>query len=236
MIVDVEIGFVSNNNDPDKKGRIKATLPMLGNEEYTEWIEPFFPPGFFNVPEVSEQVEVVLPSDQNVEREVGLVEFPEFVFWRAILIDDSDDSTLPSDFATNYPKRRGLYTKAGHILMFDDDSTTPLVEFRHASGHVIRMQGGTPNKVEMTHAGGQTVEMTNDGNATIDCAPGGQVFVRDGSGATEALARITSDFISHITGFFNTHLHTAPPMGGSTSVPTVPDLTPYTGTSVLKAK
>lgn len=242
MIVDTLIGYVTNNDDPDKRGKIRVSLEILGNEEYPEPLEPWLPPGMFSLPQIGEQVEVILPHDANGP-EAGLVDYPEFAFWRAVLIDD--EGGIPSDFETNYTERRGIFTPGGHILFFDDNANAPLVELRTSGGHVLRLADATASKkVELKHSGGATFEMTVDGNVTVSAKTGGTITLDDGSPLAEALAKI-AELNAHIAFMntfilvtYNLHNHPTAPVGlvSPPSVLGTADLPPKTGTTQVVAK
>src|SRR5215831_2870161 len=75
-------GFVTDNDDPDNRGRVKVRVPnVLGDDVVTDWALPCAPfggasgQGFFFIPDVGAGV--------WVEFESGLLEFPIWVgtFW-----------------------------------------------------------------------------------------------------------------------------------------------------------
>ena len=49
-------GTVTDNQDPEGRGRIQALVPALCEQEATSWALPCLPPGVFAVPAVGEGV------------------------------------------------------------------------------------------------------------------------------------------------------------------------------------
>ncbi len=60
------VGEVTNNDDPDKKGRVKVYIPSIfeGSEENKFWVNPIMPMGSFIVPDVGEIVSVTFKEDK----------------------------------------------------------------------------------------------------------------------------------------------------------------------------
>lgn len=106
------IGIVTSIKDQAKAGRIRVRLPEMDDDEWGEWIEPLFPPGWVLMPEPGDSVEIVLPEGEDK------IEFSDEVRYRGQLLNDANP--VPAEFKKNYPRRRGFKTKAGHLLIFDD--------------------------------------------------------------------------------------------------------------------
>lgn len=110
----IYIGTVTNNDDPEKRGRIKFKSDiLLGKDmEYPKWAEPVFPfvsknsAVFFFVPDVEMPVEIEFDPDEGIPR------------YRAGVITNANP--LDDRLKKNYPHRRGIKTSSGHILIFDD--------------------------------------------------------------------------------------------------------------------
>jgi uncharacterized protein involved in type VI secretion and phage assembly len=105
-------GVVTDNNDPNSFGRIKAQVPAVFGEIDSGWAMPC-------VPYAGDQVGIAfLPevgSGVWIEFEGGDVSYPVWVgcYWRA--------SELPSDVA---PAVKVIMTKAPFELKFDDDGSS----------------------------------------------------------------------------------------------------------------
>jgi len=128
------IAKVVDNQDPEQRGRIKVICPdFLGSDEtpISSWIEPVHHWGWFTIPDVDEmvEIEIVMASTTDEHRGQSRIWDPD-IRWRGRRfwgeIDEGDEATrpaprpIPEDFKTNYGKRRGLITPAGHVLLFDD--------------------------------------------------------------------------------------------------------------------
>lgn len=114
---------VTDNKDPDGEGKVKAMCPQVGQTAAPDrWIWPSYPGagnqrGMLFVPEVDDTVWVsFFEGDPN---------FPEVYFggWYGSPEDDKSDvaSTLaPKKDAA--PEKKGWTTRAGHSLIFNDES------------------------------------------------------------------------------------------------------------------
>jgi len=107
------------------------SLSLLGSDDVVlqDWIDPCFDWGFFYVPDVGEQIEieVVSGSDRDEVPGQAFLEAPDFR-WRGKRFYDPErpldqggpKTPINEAFKTNYGKRRGFATPAGHVLLFDD--------------------------------------------------------------------------------------------------------------------
>lgn len=159
-------GFVVDNDDPQKRARLKLRVPaVLGGEE-SDWALPCFPfgggagYGFFAVPEIDAQV--------WVEFEEGDIHRPVWVgtFWQT-----ADD--VPEDAAVSPPTTRLFTTPKGHKLQFDDKDDEEQITLSHPkeASLVIDKDGA----IALTDAKGATVKLD---------AAGEQVVIEDASGNT----------------------------------------------------
>jgi len=117
------IGIVTDNKDPAKSGRIKAAIPQMDGDSYPEWINPVWPAPWIVIPNVNDEVEIVLPDSEDA------IEFAEEIYYRGYTIDES--KSVPDEFKTNYPDRMGFKTKAGHILIVDSKSGQEEITLSH---------------------------------------------------------------------------------------------------------
>lgn len=117
------IAVVANTDDPEKRFRIKVKCAaLLGSEDVVlnRWVEPAFSWGLVLLPDVGEQVEIEFNagSDKDEVEGQAFLENPD-IRWRGTRYQGPD--AYESMFTdTNYGKRRGFVTPAGHLLMFDD--------------------------------------------------------------------------------------------------------------------
>jgi hypothetical protein len=118
-------GTVSNNKDPEQRGRLKISLgDLLPDMDLPEWIEPSFPYagtdfGWFALPSVGSKVVVeIVGSDPSLTEE-------NRIRWTACLYTNKD--SIPDEFKTNYPERIGLKTPNGIVWILDDSSDTVFI-------------------------------------------------------------------------------------------------------------
>ena len=133
MIMQITKGTVTNISDPAKAGRIKVHLAELGGRETPDFIDPVITPGWHWLPLVNDVVQVIMPEDAD-----DLVEFPEEMRWTGIIYDQ--EHPVASDFHTNYGKRRGFKTKAGHLFIVDDK--IDLITLSLADGTAFELTDG----------------------------------------------------------------------------------------------
>lgn len=119
---------VSDNQDPEKRGRIRVTCAaLMGSDDVAlpHWIDPDFEWGWFIVPDVGEFVEISHTDSTDDDESHGQtsIHAPNYT-WKGRHWGGSETDTarpVPDDFTSkNYGKRRGFATPGGHILMFDD--------------------------------------------------------------------------------------------------------------------
>lgn len=236
-------GIVVDNQDPQKRARLKLRIPSVLADQVSDWSLPCLPyggaeqQGLFVVPEVDSQV--------WVEFEEGDVHRPIWVgtFWQ-------QEGDPPEEAALDEPTTRLLKTKSGHILQFDDAEGEEQIRLFHpaeaeviidsngsisvtdSSGAVLKMDA-EGNEIILEDANGNTMTMNSSGTkvedsnghsiemaaagVTIDASKivvkGGQVHLGDEGG--EPVIKGQS-----FLGMFATHTHTvAPAVGGPTSPP-----------------
>lgn len=234
---------VIDNQDPQKRGRLKLRIPSVLADQDSDWALPCLPyggkkhQGMFFVPDVDAQV--------WVEFEEGDISRPVWVgtFWQ------QEDDT-PEDAARDEPTTRLFQTSSGHILQFDDEEGEEQFRLFHpadaemlidkngtisltdTSGALLKMDAEN-NEIIVEDANGNILTMNSSGTKVEDSngniiemaaagitaeAPkivlkGGQVHLGDEGG--EPVIKGQS-FLS----LFATHIHTvAPVVGGPTSPP-----------------
>lgn len=140
-------GVVLDNNDPDKRGRIKVRVFGIFTADILTTNLPWAAPaqsifsgagsgfGHFAVPEVNSQVFVFFEGG-DLYQPVYWAEAPNGVHG------------LPSERTINYPNRRIIKTKAGLGVYIDD----------------------TDLKIRIVHPTGKYIEMNSSGDVTIDAA------------------------------------------------------------------
>ena len=208
-------GFVVNNLDPKRLGRLTLQIPsVLGPEVVTGWAMPCVPyggeknQGFLCIPEGGAGV--------WVEFEEGDLEFPIWVgtFWS----EPGDESEIPTlndadgkehKNEQKPPTRKIIKTKKGHTIQFEDadgEEMVILVEATHK--HVV-----TLNK--------EGIQITDgvNGNKIIMGTDGIQIGSSDAAEPFVLGAKFKAKMDDFVKAF-NEHIHTAPV--GSTKQPELP--------------
>jgi len=171
-------GFVKDNQDPDKRGRLRLTVPSALGEAVTGWALPCVPfgglkdQGWFAVPEPGAQV--------WVEFEEGELSNP---IWTGTFWQKAED--VPEEGALDEPTTRVFKTPSGHVLQFDDKedeerfrllhpseaewSIDPkgTVTFTDAADNTITLDAES-NKLVLEDANGNTLTMDSSGTVVQD--------------------------------------------------------------------
>jgi phage baseplate assembly protein gpV len=157
-------GFVADNDDPARLGRLRLVVPSVLGAEVTGWALPCAPfggrqdQGWFAVPEPEAQV--------WVEFEEGDVSRP---IWAGTFWQQTAD--VPAEAAASPPTSRVLKTPAGHLLRFDDEEGVERVTLRHQAGA----------ELDLAPDGNVTLTDADGGRVLLD-ADAGTVTVEDGNG------------------------------------------------------
>ena len=223
-------GFVVNNQDPEKSGRLQLRVPSLFGGEPTGWALPCLPfgglknQGLFFIPEVDSQV--------WVEFEEGNVNQP---IWVGVFWQESGD--IPQEAAQKEPTTRVIRTPSGHVLQFDDAKGKEQFRLVHPAGSEMNIDpNGTvkvtdaagskltldakTNKIKLEDSNGNTLTMDSAGTKVQDCngnsikMAGGQITVQGTKiviqGGNVALGGEGGEHLLKAESFlalFNTHTH-----------------------------
>ena len=162
-------GIVTNNADPEKRGRIKVMAQEIvgAGQELPFWIEPdmqFLSKDggcFFFVPEIDTVVDLIeLVGDESLGEYSEVYLLTGRYLYRGTQF--SPKTVLPEVFKENYPKRRGFCSPSGHYMIFDD-----------VSGEVIISRSGTDAQITFTSDGKMQingVEVLINANGNINIA------------------------------------------------------------------
>lgn len=160
-------GTVTNADDPERRGRVRARVPDVLGAQESGWAMPCVPvggsqTGFFGVPAVGAGV--------WIEFEHGDPDYPVWVgSWRGSTADFPTDLT-----ATPQPQKNlMLVTEGGHQLLLDDTPGT--------GGITLKASGG--QKITLKSTG---VEITDGTGAKITLGPSG-ITLDNGKGASVSL-------------------------------------------------
>lgn len=181
-------GFVVENADPEKLGRLKVKVPsVLGSEVVTGWAMPCVSyggemnQGMLFIPEVSAGV--------WVEFEEGDLEFPIWVgtFWSK----PGGESEIPranapggeEDNVQDQPTRKIIKTAKGHTIQFEDKDGEEMVTIVEAkNNHVITMN---KDGIKISDgANGHKFVLDNSGIDISDGANKNNKILMDQSGLT----------------------------------------------------
>ena len=130
---------VTNNVDPENRGRISvACVGLLGDEE-TElpmFVEPVHDWGWFYIPDVGELVEIEVIESSDEDEQHGQMSIDNLdIKWRSKRAYGNEEGEIPTsineDFTSkNIGKRRGFATPIGHVFMFDDTENEEQVSLK----------------------------------------------------------------------------------------------------------
>jgi len=235
-------GFVVDNMDPKKLGRMKLTIPSVLGEEVSDWALPCLPygglpgQGLFAIPDVDAQL--------WVEFEEGDVSRPVWVgtFWQ-------QEGDVPEDAALGAPTTRLLQTASGHILQFDDADGEERIRIHHtgdaeivfdpdgritltdAAGASLTLDADA-GEIKLNDANGNSMLMSSSGT-TVEDANGGKIEMAS-AGITVKGTKIVVDGTQVMLGgeggepvikgqsflsLFMTHIHPTAAPGAPTAPP-----------------
>jgi uncharacterized protein involved in type VI secretion and phage assembly len=147
-------GLVTNNDDPDNLGRLKAKVPRVLGDEESGWALPALAyggaaeQGFFAVPDVGAGV--------WIEFEGGDLSYP---VWSGTWYTRG---AIPESAK---PGKKVLKTKSGHKLVLDDDGGT--LELTDSNGNSIIMDA---SGIEISDANGNSIKLSASGVSVNDGA------------------------------------------------------------------
>jgi phage baseplate assembly protein gpV len=203
-------GQVTDNNDPDNLGRIKAKVPRLLSDEETGWALPAFiyggatDQGLFAMPDVGAGV--------WIEFEGGDLSYP---IWSGTWFTSGD---IPE---SAQPGKKVFKTSSGHKIVLDDDGGS--LEITDSNANSVTMDAST-----VKIAAGGAVKVVID-------AP--QIELVDGATSPLVLGDQLMQYLNQFVQMFNTHMHPgeATAVGPVTPAPPAPPLQPPTP-SLLSTK
>lgn len=168
-------GTVTDNKDPQKRGRLRLLIPSVLADQESDWALPCMPyggkqgEGLFAIPDVDAQV--------WVEFEEGDINRPVWTgtFWQ-------QESDVPEDASKEEPTTRMLRTKSGHILQFDDaDGEERFRLFHPKQAEMIIDKNGS---VTLTDASGGKVTMDASASEIVIKDANGNTMTMNSSGTT----------------------------------------------------
>ena len=165
-------GTVVDVRDPQKRGRVRATVHAVGSEPLQAWFDPVVPQagplrGWFLPPAVGDSVVVAFDLGDPSKPLVylgGWFGYP------------SNRSEVPTDLgydAQGNPRRFGWVSRLGHALIFDETPGSERVE--------LRWRKPAPGDGSLRDA---TVTASGGKRAGVAFEPDGSVMVTSGRGAS----------------------------------------------------
>lgn len=188
------IGTVVDNEDPDKRQRIKVTIPGLleGDADMLPWISP------------------TLQSDFGMTDDAGVMQVPAKDSLIKVFFQNGDvhyglssgylhtgKHTPDPDLLKNYPFRRGWKDPAGHKMWIDRKEGEEEFHYEHPTGTMI-----TINKDgRITIEGVENLEINIKGDTKI-ATKGDTTISTDGDTkiTTKGQTDINSEGNTNITG------------------------------------
>lgn len=149
----VTIGIVTNNQDPDKLGRVKVRFPWLSDQDESHWARVLSPMagkerGLFFLPEVDDEVLVAF--------EHGMAEFPYVLgaLWNG---KDKPPETN-EDGKNNF---RFIKSRSGHIIRLDDTDGAEKIEIIDKSGKNTVVLNTKENTITISADADITIQSSN---------------------------------------------------------------------------
>jgi hypothetical protein len=184
-------GVVSDNDDPEQRGRILVRCAALvgadGNgqaREYPIWLEPTLQAGWADsngdlagaslvVPTIGTVVEVSVNTSSPGDQVEGMTMLmnPDPRYGGVPMLYGA----LPAALLTNYPKRRGTVSENKHHLVFDDKEDR--IELKHGK----TAQGGYA-----------VISIEGDGRVVLQDGAGQKITLEPSTSPTEQRVRIES--------------------------------------------
>lgn len=166
-------GFVTDNKDPEKRGRVRTRVPsVLGGAE-TGWALPCLPfggladQGFFMIPELGAQL--------WVEFEEGNLSHP---IWCGTFFQTTSD--VPKEVIADAPTARLIKTPTGHLLHFEDKEGKEQITLHHMAGAELLMD--EKGSLAITDKGGATVTIDADASEITISDTNGNSLLMSSSG------------------------------------------------------
>jgi uncharacterized protein involved in type VI secretion and phage assembly len=146
----VVVGIVTNNQDPDKMGRVRVKFPWLSDDHESWWARIATPMaggkrGIYFLPEVNDEVLVAF--------EHGDVRFPYVV---GALWNGKDAPPTTNDNGQN--NIREIKSRSGHIIRLDDTSGNEKVEILDRTGNNSLTIKTSDNSITLTCNGRMKLE------------------------------------------------------------------------------
>lgn len=172
-------GIVTDNKDPDMRGRIKVELPSLFGDgvEHTAWVEPH---GFNNAgQDHGEFFPPYVDDVVDVWFENGDINYP---FYKG---GSYAEDELHEAFKASYPFVKGWILDSGQKILFDetDGKLQIRIENGDSGGFIVLDDTEGKEGIFFTHSSGSQMQFQKDGSVVIATPGGNLVFLDDAEGA-----------------------------------------------------
>jgi uncharacterized protein involved in type VI secretion and phage assembly len=147
------VGIVTNNQDPDKLGRVKVRFPWLSDTEESHWARVLTPMagkerGIYFLPEVEDEVLVAF--------EHGMMEFPYVL---GALWNGKDAPPATNDDGKN--NLRVIKSRSGHVIILDDTEGEENITVADKTGKNMIVISSKENMISIVADSDITLESTN---------------------------------------------------------------------------
>ena len=170
-------GIVTNNEDPDKLGRVKVRLPFLGGkakDNESLWCRVTRPvshaqAGDWILPDVGDEV-LVGYENNDLSRPIVM---------GSIYSETNSPPQIGREGDFNKDGKntlRALKTKTGHTLLFDDTSGKEAIVIQDAGGHSITFD---KNGIKVLTKKGELLELKDDQSVLLKCSKGHSVTMNE---------------------------------------------------------
>jgi phage protein D len=147
------IGIVTDNNDPDKQGRVKVQYPWLSADHASDWARVVVPGGgpergMAFLPEINDEVLVGF--------ELGDIHYPYVLggLWNG---KDAPPGDMSKMIVGSNVEQRVIRSRTGHMITLDDSNGDGGVKVEDRNGNTVHIK-----------TNGDELVVTMKGNVTID--------------------------------------------------------------------
>ncbi|HVM10565.1 MAG TPA: VgrG-related protein [Acidimicrobiales bacterium] len=185
----VLIGIVTNNNDPEKLGRVKVKFPQFDATYESDWLRVVSAGagagrGFTMIPEANDEVVVAFEHGD-----------PRSGFVLGGVWNGRDKPTQPAFDAQAIQggkvEKRGFTSRAGHHIVFQDKAGEELIEVKSGKKALTIKLDDKENTI--------TVAVTNGAKTTFTLGPDGMKVETDKDVMVKATNNITFEAQKDIT-------------------------------------
>jgi uncharacterized protein involved in type VI secretion and phage assembly len=154
----IVLGIVTNNQDPERVGRVKIKFPWLTDSDESYWarvatVMAGKDRGTFFLPEVGDEVLVAFDhGDINHPYVIGTL-------WNGV-------DTPPETNADGKNNIRKIKSRSGHEIIFDDEEKKEKIEIRTKAGHTIVLDDSAgKEKIEIKDKKGNKIAIDSAQNS-----------------------------------------------------------------------